>query len=325
MRIALSGSTGHLGAVVMQLLVDNGFAVNVLQHQTKISYPHKALTVFTGDLNNAASLLNFTSNCDVVIHCAAKISINSNSDATVYETNVKGTQNLVNAAQQNKVKRFIYLSSIHAYQQSPAHALLNENSPYCDNSAPQYDKSKRDAQQFVLAQNSPNFETLVLNPTAIVGPPDFVPSLMGKAILDLLHKKVPMLVQGGFDFCDVRDVAQAVVSAISKAKAGNSYLLSGKWYALSDMYSLLSKHGNIKNKLAVIPIQLAYVGLPFITAFAKLTKQQALYTKESLDTLKNGNRNISCVKAQNELGYKCRDFEQTLIDTLIWMKQQNLY
>jgi dihydroflavonol-4-reductase len=139
MQIALSGSSGHLGAVVLQLLVDNGFAVNVLQHQTKISYPHKALTVFTGDLNNAASLLNFTSNCDVVIHCAAKISINSNSDPTVYETNVMGTQNLVKAAQQNKVKRFIYLSSIHAYQQSPAHVLLNENSPYCDNSAPQYE------------------------------------------------------------------------------------------------------------------------------------------------------------------------------------------
>ncbi|HRH02893.1 MAG TPA: NAD-dependent epimerase/dehydratase family protein [Bacteroidia bacterium] len=324
MRIALSGSTGHLGAVVLQLLVEKGFEVNVLQHKKALAFSHPALRLFTGDLNHAESLLSFTSSCDVLIHCAAKISINSNSDASVYETNVKGTQNLVKAAQQNKVKRFIYLSSIHAYEQSPAHLPLNENSPYCTPAAPQYDKSKRDAQQFVLAQNSPNFETLVLNPTAIVGPPDFMPSLMGKAILDLLHKKVPMLVQGGFDFCDVRDVAQAVVAAISKGKPGNSYLLSGKYYTLSDMYRLLSKQGNIKNKLAVIPIQLAYVGLPFITAFAKLTKQQALYTRESLHTLKHGNRHISCAKAQNELGYHCRDFEQTLSDTLVWMKQQNL-
>lgn len=324
MRIALSGSTGHLGAVVLHLLVEKGFEVNVLQHKKALAFNHPALTLFTGDLNNAESLLSFSSRCDVLIHCAAKISINSNSDASVYETNVKGTQNLVKAAQQNKVKRFIHLSSIHAYEQSPAHLPLNENSPYCNRSAPQYDKSKRDAQQFVLAQNSPNFETLVLNPTAMLGPPDYAPSLMGKAILDLLHKKVPMLVQGGFDFCDVRDVAQAVVAAISKGKPGNSYLLSGKWYALSDLYRLLVKHSNTKNKLAVVPIQLAYVGLPFITLLAKLRNREALYTKESLDTLKNGNRLISSAKAQNELGYNCHDFEQTLVDTLDWMKQQNL-
>ena len=152
-----------------------------------------------------------------------------------------------------------------AYNQFTNEPLLNEKSPYCNDDAPRYDQSKRDAQLYILANVSDAMHTVVLNPTSVTGPPDYRPSLAGKGMIDMCNNKVPSLINGGFDFCDVRDVAAGIVSAFEKGRNGENYLLSGHWHHLSEMHAMIMDAMGNQKKLPVLPIWTAYAGLPFIS------------------------------------------------------------
>jgi dihydroflavonol-4-reductase len=322
MKIAITGATGHLGVSILPLLLIKGFEVRALINASRIPVDFKEVEIINGNLFDETALQKLVTGCDVVIHSAAKISMNSNNDPKVYETNFTGTKNIFNAAVEAGVKRFIYVSSIHAYQQLPNTNLLNEHSAYCDSSAPQYDQSKRDAQQYVLQQKT-KMEVVVINPTSVAGPPDYRPSLFGKALMDIYNHKIPMLINGGFDFCDVRDVANAIVTAIEKGKHGEAYLLGGKWYSMAEVYKMVMDYKDEKSSINVLPGWVGYVGLPFIKLQAKLKKEAPLYTSESLVALQHGNRNISCEKAKRELNYTSRSFTLTVTDLLNGFKQSS--
>jgi dihydroflavonol-4-reductase len=319
--VGITGATGHLATSIIPLLLKKGYRVRALQYKQELPFSLINLEIIKGSLSDTHSLDKLVKGCDIVIHSAARISINSNKDVSVYGTNVNGTINIFNAAKTANVKRFIHISSIHAYNQFPPEEILDETHPYCSDKSPQYDRSKRDAEQFVLQQASDPMEVLVLNPTAIVGPGDYKPSLMGKAIIALYNHKIPSLISGGFDFCDVRDVAEGIVNAIVDGRNGHSYLLSGKWHSLNDLYRIIMKTKGDSSKLPVLPPWAGYLGLPFTNIIASVKKTEPLYTKESLHTLNHGNKKISSLKAAQELRYVCRPFQETITDAISWFKQ----
>lgn len=324
MTIAVTGASGHIASSLIPMILSKGHRVKALVNKSKLSFSHPAVEIITGDIRNQPATAKLAEGCDVLIHTAAKISINSNNDPSVYDTNVNGTINVFNAASQAGVKRFLHISSIHAYNQSPVSESLDENRVYCTDRAARYDRSKRDAEKFVLGHAGNSMEAIVLNPTAVVGPDDHRPSLMGQAIMDLYNNKVPMLIKGGFDFCDVRDVSAGIINAIEKGQHANTYLLSGKWYSLTSLHHMIMGIKGEKKQVAVLPGWMGYAGLPFITLAAKLSNREPLYTKESLSTLLQGNCNIVSRKAADELGYTCRTLFETLTDTINWFKQKGM-
>ncbi|MFA6126770.1 MAG: NAD-dependent epimerase/dehydratase family protein [Bacteroidales bacterium] len=319
--VAITGSTGHLASAIIPLLIGQGYRLHALVHKREPAVDLSTLDIVEGSLSDIDSLNRLVKDCRIVIHCAAKISLNSNRDPSVYETNVNGTMNLFNASKQARVKRFIHLSSIHAYDQLTAAGLLNEESPYCPDHAPRYDQSKRDAQKFVLQQLSDQMEVVVLNPTAVVGPFDHKLSLMGKAIKDIYNGKVPVLISGGFDFCDVRDVAAGVVAAMDKGRNGQSYLLSGRWHSLVDLQRIIMDIKGDRRNIPVLPAWTAYLGSPFILMLAAFRGKEPLYTRESILAMTQGHKNISSAKAEKELGYACRPLRETISDSIDWFKQ----
>lgn len=315
MKIAITGATGHIGFSVLSLLLSRGFKVKALVNSSHFFSELSEVEIINGNLFDTIALQKLVAGCDIVIHSAAKISMNSNSDASVYVTNFTGTKNIFNAAAEAGVKRFIHVSSIHAYSQLPADVMLDESRPYCNNKAAQYDQSKRDAQQFVLQQKT-EMEVVVINPTSVAGPPDYRPSLFGKAIMDIYNGKIPMLIKGGFDFCDVRDVANAIVTAIEKGRNGEAYLLGGKWYSMTEIYQMVMGYKGEKSSISALPGWIGYVGLPFIKIQSWLKNEKPLYTKESLEALLHGNQLINYDKAKQELNYRCRPFAVTVTDML---------
>lgn len=319
--IAITGATGHIGTAAIPMLIGKGYRLRALVYTQQPSFDSMDIATVQGSLFDTDSLNRLVAGCQVVIHCAGRISLNSNRDPSVYETNVNGTKNVFKAAQQAGVKRFIYISSIHAYNQTNGNGLLDEESGYCPKNAPQYDQSKRDAQQFVLQNARNGMEVVVLNPTAVIGPFDHKPSALGQAIMDIYNKKVPVLISGGFDFCDVRDVAAAIVSAVERGRSGEAYLLGGKWHSLGDLQKIILGIKGDKKLLPVLPAWTGYLGLPFAILMAVMKKQEPLYTKESIVAVQHGHKNISSRKAAAELGYSSKPLQDTIGDTISWFKQ----
>ncbi len=321
MKIAITGANGHVGANLVRMLLAEGMQLRLLQHHQHQAIDGLDAEVVTGNLNDPASLDIFCKNIDVVIHLAAKISIGHNSYDSLFKTNVSGTKNLVGAAKKAGVKRFIHFSSIHALQHKPLDEIMDESKSLATESPIAYEHTKALADEWILTQQADDFDVIVLNPTAIIGPNDFQPSLQGSFIIRLYKGTLPGLVPGGYDWVDVRDVCGAARSAISHGKAGERYILSGHFVTVAEFARLVARVSGKKIKKPVLPLWLAYVGVPFIFLWSKLRGQEPLYTKQSLFILQSGNRKISNLKATKELGFNPRPLAESLKDTIGWFKE----
>jgi len=324
MKVALTGAAGHLGAALLQELCKRNIPVKALirENDTR-SCQGLPVEIVKGDLLHHGVLRSLMQDCDTVIHCAALISVNGDRNGLVQITNVKGTASVIENALNAGIKRCIHISSIHTFQQKPSMELLDEHRIPIDEKGFAYERSKLAGQKIALAANERGMEVLVMHPTSIVGPYDHKPSLMGKAIIDLYKGKLPFIFNGGFDFCDCRDVANAIVNSITMGRPGESYLLGGKWYSLKQLVQLLSVIGGKRITVMALPAFLAKAGLPVVKALAAIQKKEPLYTAEALDALFNGNHFISSAKAINELNYSIRPFEETLADTIHWFKNKS--
>ncbi|MFZ4523292.1 MAG: NAD-dependent epimerase/dehydratase family protein [Bacteroidales bacterium] len=321
MQIAVTGANGHVGVNLCKALIEQGHQVRALTHKHDQGLKLLPVTIIRGDLLDQQSLTPLLSGIDVVFHLAAKISITGDPDGMVTRINTEGTKNMIAAAIECKVKRFIHFSSIHAFQQHPQHQPLNEHRPLVENEGFAYDRSKAAGERAVMEAVRNGLDALVLSPTAIIGPADPEPSLIGSAVIDIYNHKIPSLVPGGYDWVDVRDIVAAAISAIEKGRTGEKYLLSGHWHSLQEFSTLISFHSGRKTVTAIVPIWLARIGLPFIDLYSKISGTKPLYTSESLTIITEGNRAISNAKARAELNFNPRPLTETIRDFLAALKE----
>jgi nucleoside-diphosphate-sugar epimerase len=321
MKVAITGASGHIGSCLTRELIKRGDKVKVLVHNTNFSLQDLDIEIVKGDLLNKESLEKLCSDTDVVFHLAAKIAIDKSERDLVYKTNVDGTQNLIDICISKKIKKFIHFSSIHAFDPHPLDEVLDETRAYIGKTKLIYEKSKAESERIVLDSVSKGLNALVINPTAVVGPFDFQGSYLGQALIKIYQNKLPMLVPGGYDWVDVRDIVEGSISAITKGRIGEKYILSGNYLSLKELSMLIGKISNKKTPKLIAPLFLAKVGLPFIHLYSKITKDHPLYTGESLHILKNSNKFISNEKAKKELDYKPRALSDTLTVAFDWYKQ----
>lgn len=324
MKIGVTGATGHVGANLVRILIAKGYQVRALVRKDTRALQGIPVEKIQGDLLHQETLMLFCDGMEVIIHLAALISIGSNPYDQVFNINVNGTKNLMSACKKQGVKRFIHFSSIHALEHKPIDQLMDERRPLAITSPMAYERTKAIAEKWVLQQNSSDFEVIVLNPTAIIGPNDFKPSFLGEVVMMIYRGSLPGLVSGGYNWVDVRDVANAAAHAITDGKAGERYILSGKWQSLKTLANEIIRIRGGDRSIPIFPLWLAKIGLPFMMLVAKLKGHRPLYTKQSLLILQTGNRNISSKKAEAELGFSVHSLQETLRDTIDWF-QKNAY
>ncbi|PUZ22446.1 dihydroflavonol-4-reductase [Chitinophaga costaii] len=322
MKIAITGATGFLGATLVPLLLKEGHALRLLirDPSQKEAYGEQVAYV-TGSLTDETSLQSLVQDATVVIHLAAVISLNDQPDEKMFYTNTTGTRILLEAAKKAGVKRFIHLSSVTAFQQAPFDERLDETRPLQAATQFTYEHSKAAAQAIVLSYNDPELEVIVLAPTAIVGPHDLKPSLLGSAIMRIYQEAVPALFPGGVDFVDVRDVAAAIVSALTLGTPGKAYLLGGEWATLVTLSQYIGQVKGKKISLPVLPLWLIFSLLPLVKLWARLSGSPPFYTKQSIYNLIYSNKKIDHSRAGAELQFHPRPLSTTLTDTINWFKQ----
>lgn len=322
MKVALTGVTGHLGAAVARVLVAEGHAVNVLvRGRDDRSYRGLGVQVFSGDILDTSSLVPFLKDTDAIIHCAGVISVDGDRHGKVMAANVQGTQNVFHSALSCGVHRAIHISSIHVYEQLPLDQQLNELRSSCSHPTA-YDLSKQQGQKIALEYQQRGMEVIIMQPTGIIGPYDYKPSRTGKTILSIMRGRMPFSIAGGFDFCDSRDVAKAIVTALRMGEGGEQYILAGRWATMQEIVSHLGEIRGKRIQTIQIPHRVARSFLPFAEVWTKMTNTEAIFTRESLHTVMTGNQQISSDKARNAFGYTCRPLKDTLRDTVDWFTSE---
>ena len=320
MKIAVTGANGFIGGQICKDLLAEGHAVAGLVYQNCSADPGSQIEIIRGSILDKEVVLELVQGADVVIHTAAKISVNGDPDGSVHRTNVEGTRIVANACLKVGVKRLVHISSIHSMQHPSDDSVFDETRPEAVAKFGPYGMSKAAGEKAIQEAVKKGLNAIILNPVAVVGPMDMSPSATGKALLDLYFKKFPVLIEGGYDFVDVRDVAKAVISAMKLGRSGERYIISGEYLSIRRMAALVEKFTGSKQPNIFLPNWIQWVGLPFITAKAKLTGSEPMYTSEVILTTAQG-KNISCEKATKELDYNPRPLEESIRDTLHWLIQ----
>ena len=203
----------------------------------------------------------------------------------------------------------------------------------------------------MLAGRERGLETVILHPTAVVGPFDYKPSYFGRAMLMLGRGRIPALVKGGFDWVDARDLAFGAVQAGMKAASGERYILSGHWHSVQEVAAGVSALTGMPAPRLVVPMWLAWLAaplIPWLGQFAPLNRvisltsetvaprgatsvsgggehpSEPIYTRATLGWLRS-NPQVSNAHAACDLGYQPRPFDETLADTLIWFRDDGYF
>ncbi len=314
----ITGAAGLVGGNLARALISQGRYVRGLIHKDRRAIEGLDIEMVAGDVRDLASLKGAFQGSKIVYHLAASISLNAQSGPMMQAINVIGTRNVVTACLECGVQRLIHLSSIHAIEQKPFSTPVTEDRPLAISSqVSPYDLSKALSEIEIQRGIKQGLDAIIINPSAIIGPYDFKPSHMGKAIISLASEKLPILVKGGFDWVDVRDVVSGMISAEQSAPSGSKYILSGHWRSVRQVADHVSKLTNSTIPKITVPAGLAYLGIPLINLLSNINGHEPLYTRFSLGAL-NSNRHISHIRATDELGYAARPFVDTIAETVEW-------
>lgn len=323
MKTAVTGASGHIGSALVRELLARGHSVRVLVRRDARGLEGLPIERIEGDLDDGESLRRAFSGSEVVFHAAGRISVERTDAARLRQTNVEGTRNVIAACRACEVRRLLHFSSVEALSHAPSGPTPHrapEDWPLVDPGTAPYPGSKAEGEQAVRRAIDKGLDAVILYPTGVIGPFDFKPSMMGRAILALARREFPALVAGGFDWVDVRDVAQAAVTAAERAPAGSRYLLGGRWASLAELAALVCTATGSRPPRIIVPTALGLAWAPIVGAAARLSGSAALFTGYTLRTLA-GSRQVSHDRAARELGYSPRDLAQTVRDTCRWLTE----
>ncbi len=320
MKIAITGTSGHVGANLCRALLAQGYEINALLHEDDRAIRGLPLNVIKGNVTSLDSIEELVRGVDVVVHAAAYISVNQHNDQMVIDTNVNGTRNIIQKCKEHKVRRLIHFSSIHAFNSFPLTQPLDETRDLVINHTYIYDNTKAASERLVAEANDDNLETIILSPTSVIGPFDFKPSMVGRSLINIYKRKVPALIEGGYNFVDVRDLVNATINAITMGRPGQKYLLSGNWHSIAEFGDFIQKVSGVKRPWFICPIWLAKLSLPLAKLFLN-EEIRLIFNKQTLEILESGHRNISSEKARKELNFKSRSLEESITDSFRWFKE----
>lgn len=319
MKVAVTGATGHVGANLCRQLLEHGAAVRALHRARTTAIDGLEIETAEGDVLEADSLRRAFRGVDAVIHLAARISIEGDPGGVVSRTNVEGPRNVVRACLAEGVGRLVHMSSFHAFHQDRERPLTEEV-PQVGSEGYAYDRSKAAGEREIDEGVARGLHAVILNPTGIIGPFDFGPSLAGKGLLDMYRGRMPALVPGGTDWVDARDVSAAAIAALECGNAGDRHLLSGGWASLRDLASHIAEISGRPPPRWTVPEPALRAGVPAMKFWSRMAGASPLFTRQSLDALTRSSRDVRHDRATERLGFSPRPLSDTLADTLDWFR-----
>ncbi|MCF6317914.1 MAG: NAD-dependent epimerase/dehydratase family protein [Proteobacteria bacterium] len=314
----VTGATGFLGKHLCQKLVDQGWQVYALcRSPQKAQELNSKVHIIIGDILSPEAFTNqLPHNIDGLFHTAASTNTWFKNNELQTRTNIQGTKNMLAVAKQIQVKRYIHISSIVVYGMHSTLKNVVETLPKLGNeSFINYVKTKTASEKIVL--NTKNLNTVIINPTQIIGPCD--KHNWARLIKMIAENKLPSIPNGSGSFVDVRDVAAGIIQAYHHGEEGNNYLLGGTDMSFNEFVNKIASKLNVQATKVQLPNFLLMALAKMKNLISNITHKEPDITPESVAIISDL---FACdaAKARRELNYQTRDFAETLNDTIVFLK-----
>jgi dihydroflavonol-4-reductase len=321
-RTLVTGASGFLGWHVARVLLERGAEVRALCRPSA-SLRELDVERVTGDLRDSDSLERAVKGCDRVFHVAADYRLWSKDPRELYQSNVEGTRNLLDAAERSGVSKFIYTSTVGCVGM-PKDSLGDENTPVSiSDMAGHYKRSKWLAEQVALEKAKTGYPVVIVNPTAPIGDHDWKPTPTGKIVLDFLKGKLSAFVDTGLNVVDAHDTAVGHYLAGERGRPGERYILGCENLTLQQILARLARITDRPEPKRKVPYAVAYAAGVVTTAIADLTGKEPLAPLEAVKMARK-KMFVSHEKATRELGFAPGSATEALSKAVNWF-QSNGY
>jgi dihydroflavonol-4-reductase len=316
----VTGANGFIASHVTRFLVERGEQVRALvRRQSDVrSLAGLPVEFAYADLRDAGSLPPALRGVERVYHVAADYRLWAKNPQEIYESNVTGTRNLLAAARQAGVARFVHTSSVGTLVPRHPLALPDENTFLrLEDMVGHYKRSKLLAEQEALDAARAGQPVVIVNPTTPVGPGDWKPTPTGQVILDFLNGRIPAYVDTGLNFVAVEDVARGHWLAAERGKVGERYLLGNRNLTLKQLLDMLSRLSGRPAPRVRLPHAVPYLASLVDTFAARLAGRPPRIPLEGV-RLARHKMFVDCSKAVRELGYEPTPLEGALDRAIRW-------
>ena len=318
--ILVTGASGHLGNVLVRELIAEGEKVRALVYpgEPLNSLQGMLIEVIVGDVLDRELMNRAMQGVDTVFHLAGIIAIRPGMEELMKRVNVEGTRTVAEVALQNRIRRFIHVSSVHAFRRESPTVVIDESTPLAlDGPLGSYDRTKAEGTKIVLDLVKQGLNAIVACPSGIIGLHDYTGSEMGRALISFASNKPDILVDGSYDFVDVRDVVRGLILARDKGVTGEIYILSGARASVENLCLMAQAATGTKSPKIKVPIRFAIFMIGLFQGLVSWLKIKSRYTVYSLQTLLESSA-FSSLKARRELGYQARPLTEAIADFINW-------
>jgi len=324
-KVLVTGATGYIGSRLAIQQADAGDTVHILyrsKHKAA-AVAHPNIVGFPGSILDPDSVRTAMTGCRRVFHVAAVTSMWEPDSRVYHQTNVGGTEIVLRAALECGVERVVFTSTAGVFGPSLDGPVdehhVRKLPPFSD-----YDRTKMLAEEKVLKYVSLGLDTVIVNPTRVFGP-------SGNNKLATLNRFIKMYVEGRWlllpgngrwvgNYVYIDDVTAGHRLAMERGRCGERYLLGGANLSYLDFYDLIGRDSG--SPLFMIRVPLAAMVLFGHLQLAKnrLGGSPPLLTPGWARRVGH-DYIISSDKAVEELGYSPRPIDESLSETVRWIRE----
>ena len=256
MKVLVTGANGFLAGSIIRILISRGYDVRGMLRKNSGQTSLKGISFekFTGEITNIHDVYKAVTGCDIIIHAAADTSHFEGNNSNQRQVNVDATRYMLNAAVEQHVKKFIFVSTANTIGHGSAKIPGTENNAITGSFLRSgYVSSKYEAEKIVLKNvTEKGLDAVIVHPSFMIGPYDSKPG-SNRILLMYRHKKRILITGGGKSFIHVRDAATAICNAIENGRKGECYLLTNENLTFKEFFLLVSAVTGEKQKQIVIP------------------------------------------------------------------------
>jgi len=317
MRAFVTGGTGFIGSRVVRRLRDRGDDVVVLARS-----PDKAAgldaQVVEGDLGNAEAIRRGVEGCQAVFHIAAdyRVGMPKSKRESMYDANVRGTERVLDAAAGAGVDRIVYVSTVNAFGNTNGRTVDETYSRDESNGfVSYYDETKYLAHKLATERAAQGAPVVIVQPGLVYGPGDH--AIVGELIEQASTGKMPAKAfpDLGYNAVFVDDVADGIILAHDKGRVGESYVLGGEITTQGQLIEKAAGIGGQKPPRMTVP-PIALKAMIPVGRFVGPAMGLPPNFREMISAAHNVTYLARDDKAREELGYRPRDLETGLRETV---------
>ena len=319
--IVITGATGYIGSqIVFALLsrLSGGSRLRVIARNSSDCSFLEGLPVdiVRADIMDSLALLDAFRGADTVFHCAGFISYTRSSRRALYEANVVGTRNVVNACLYNNIRRLVLTSSIAAIGASEDGSPANESTTFQEwQRRNGYMEAKHLTELEGLRGVAEGLEVVMVNPGVVIGVDRQNPASLSSSneVLRLIYEgKLPFFPSGGTGFVDVRDVADAHLAAWEKGRTGERYVVVGRNLSFRELFGTIrTLAGSSMGRAFMVPGAVGLLAGFGGELWSMLSSRPSFI---SLESIRIASRLLAytSTRSEQELGLSYRELSETL-------------